>query len=74
MSSINLNNQNNKSSTKKKSKELASEVKKMSKKKKESQIDLNGGDTYKSKGERVERKPQKPKIYSVVDLVSEQKK
>jgi hypothetical protein len=57
MSSINLNNQNNKSSTKKKGKELASEVKKMSKKKKESQIDLNGGDTYKSKGERVERKP-----------------
>ena len=67
MSSI--NNQNNKTSSKKKRKELPSEFKKLSKKKKESHIDVNVGDTFKSKGEIIEKKPNKPKIYSVIDLV-----
>lgn len=69
MSSIN----NTKTNTKKKGKEIASEIKKMSKKKKDSQIDVKE-ETFKSKGERVEKMPKKPKILSVIDLVLEKKK
>lgn len=67
MSSINTHAQTN---IKKREKDVGpSEFKKTKeKKKKDSQIDVNG-ETYQSKGERLDKKPNKPKIYSLIDLV-----
>ena len=50
---------------------MASENKKIGKKKKDSQIDIKD-ETFKSGGERLQKKltqSKKPKIYSVIDLV-----
>lgn len=46
---------------------VTSEVHKLVKKKKTSQIDVNNETNKSKKGEEVGKKPKKPKIYGVID-------
>ena len=69
MSSINNNTM---TKSKKKMKDIPSEFKKLAKMKKNSQIDKHSN--QKDRMDEVVKKPKKPKIYSVIDLVMEQKK